>query len=455
AIIPQNLCAAPPVGCIVCVTNTAMSETVTDAEHFTNAVAKLGEKRQLVTSTAIYSANGVKIIDKGVPVTAKLYERLVQHKTSTPLEQSMEVESAVNGRALRATAEELIAEQPLFARMTAKPADRALLLDLIETLPLPAPVAFQLTVARDVHPDQYRYFVAAALTAAWLGQRTLVPRYDLSMLAAAGLLHDLGMLHIDPVLLDPKQTISRGQRRQLYSHPLVSALLLERHHEYPKELIRAVREHHEVLDGSGYPAGLAGASISPWGRILSLAQVVAALAKAGRKHAELRLSVLLRTSRHRYDSALVNRLLPLLERSAEQTAEADPADVTVADPVARLTAIDAALSGWPAALAQSAQLSQARRQGLTYIGERCADIRRTLVETGASPEQLVSLDEDAATGLLAVELSLICHELAWQVRAMQRQALRRWALGPDENFPEPLQTWLAAVDAACADLIET
>jgi HD-GYP domain-containing protein (c-di-GMP phosphodiesterase class II) len=432
-----------------------MSDTATDAQHFNDAVARLGEKRSLVTSTAIYSAQGVKIIDKGVPVTAKLYERLVQHKTAAPLEESMEVESAVNGRALRAMAEQLIHEQPLFARMVAKPADRILLLDLLETVPLPAPVAFQLTVARDVHPDQYRYFVASALTAAWLGQRTLVPRYELSMLAAAGLLHDLGMLHIDPVLLDPKQAISRTQRRQLYSHPLVSALLLERHHEYPKELIRAVREHHEVLDGSGYPAGLAGAAISPWGRILSLAQVVAALAKAGRNHAELRLSVLLRTNRHRYDSALVNRLLPLLQRSDAQTAEADPADVTVADPVARLTAIDAALTAWPTALAQSAHLSAARQQGLTYIGERCADIRRTLVETGASPEQLVILDDGAASGLLAVELSLICHELAWQMRALQRQALRRWALGPDEAFPEVLQAWFGTVDAASADLIQT
>lgn len=433
-----------------------MLDTATDAQHFTNAVAQLGEKNKLVTSTAIYSAQGVKIVDQGVPVTAKLYERLMQHKTSTPLEQSMEVESAVSGRALRATAETLIAEQPLFARMVAKPADRTLLLDLIETVPLPAPVAFQLTVARDVHPQQFRYFVAAALTAAWLGQRDMAARYDLSMLAAAGLLHDLGMLHIDPVLLDPKQSISRQQRRQLYSHPLVSALLLERHHEYPKELIRAVREHHEVLDGSGYPGGLAGAAISPWGRILALAQVVAALAKPGRRHAELRLSVLLRTSRHRYDSTLVNRLLPLLQRTAEQEAEENPADMTtVAEPVKRLNAIEQALAAWPTELAQAPTLSPARRTSLAFIGERCADIRRTLVETGASADQLASLDEDSVTGLLAMELSLICHELAWQVRAMERQALRRWALGPDESYPTPLQAWVKAAEDACAGLIET
>ena len=431
-----------------------MSEPATDAQHFTNAVARLGEKRSLVTSTAIYSAQGVKIIDKGVPVTAKLYERLVQHKTAVPLEESMEVESAVNGKALRATAEQLIDEQPLFARMVVKPADRVLLLDLIETVPLPAPVAFQLTVARDVRPDQYRYFVAAALTAAWLGQRTLVPRYDLSMLAAGGLLHDLGMLHVDPVLLRPEEGITREQRRQLYSHPLVSALLLERHHEYPRELIRAVREHHELLDGSGYPAGLAGNAISAWGRILSLAQVVAALAKPGRSHPELRLSVLLRTNRHRFDGELVNRLLPILRRPVEAKTELGSLDTPVTNPVERLTAIFEVLAQWPAALLSMPGLPPARRVALEDIGSGCANVRRTLVETGASPEQLAALDEETVQGPLFAELTLLTHELAWQVRALQRHARRRWAVAPDEAYPPPLQAWLDAVEKACAGLID-
>ena len=435
--------------------NKPMPDTATDAQHFTKAVTQLGEKHTLVTTSAIYSEQGVKIVDQGVAVTAKLYERLMQHKIATPLEEAMQVESAVNGKALRATAEALIDEQPLFARMVARPADRSLLLDLIETVPLPAPVALQLTVARDIHPDQYRYFVATALTAAWLGQDGMAARYDLSMLAAAGLLHDLGMLHIDPVLLDPKQPIRGAQRRQLYAHPLVSALLLERHHEYPKELIRAVREHHGALDGSGYPGALAGDAISPWGRVLSLAKTVAALAKPCRRHAELRLSVLLRTNRHRYDATLVNRLLPLLQLTAEQDADAESAEVAVPDPVARLAAIEQALTDWPASLAQAPNLSTARRNGLAHIATRCANIRRTQLEAGAASEQLASLDTAAVTGLLAMELSLICQELAWQVRAVQRQALRRWTLGADETYPEALQDWIAAVDAACAGLIDT
>lgn len=309
-------------------------------------------------------------------------------------------------------------------------------------------------MVRDVHPGQFRYFVATALTAVWLANRPLALRGDLVMLAAAGLLHDLGMMHIDPVLLEPSAEISPEQRRQLYSHPLVSVLLLERHAEYRVEMLRAVREHHEVLDGSGYPAGLAATSIGAWGRIVSLAQVVAALVRPGRSHALLRLSVLLRTNRHRYDTVLINRMLPLLQRPDADAPQADGIDNPVADPVRHLKAIYQALLGWPAALAQDMRWSAARRGGLVFIGERCARIHRTIIESGVAPDQLQSLDADSINGPLADELSLITRELAWQLRAVEREARRRWAATAQEKLPDSLAAWADKVESVCADLVE-
>ncbi|WP_394787473.1 HD-GYP domain-containing protein [Rhodoferax sp.] len=401
------------------------------------------------TVKPVYGAHGIKILEKGAKLTPGLYERLVQHHPTTPLEDSVEIDAAVNGKNLRAAGEELLNRTPVLARM----ADRTLLLDCLEAVPLPTAIVFQLTVVRDVHPEQFRYFVATALITVWLANRPQATRKELVLAAAAGLLHDLGMMHIDPVLLQPRTKISREQRRQLYSHPLVSVLLLERHTEYPPEMLRAIREHHEVLDGSGYPGGLSGNAISPWGRILSLAQVVAALVKPGRSHAALRLSVLLRTNRHRFDAPLVDRLLPLLQQMAEENTEPGGIDNPVPDPVGSLLRIQQALLDWPAALALDAKLTAARRNGLAFIGDRCARILRTLVESGASSEQLQNLDQDAITGLLADELSLITRELAWQLRALQRETRRRWSLAANEQLPEALAQWIDQVEAACTGLI--
>ena len=432
-----------------------MLDTVTESQYFAKAVSQLGSERGMQTNRPVMGANGIKILDKGVRISPRLYERLVQHHPITPLEDAIAIDGAVSAKNLRAVGEELLDSNLVFSRMAEKPEDRKLLLDCLEAVPLPPSIIFQLTVVRDVHPVQFRYFVATALTSVWLGNRPQVMRNDLVMLAAAGLLHDLGMMHIDPVLLEPSTEISPEQRRQLYSHPLVSVLLLERHTEYRNDMLRAVREHHEVLDGSGYPAGLAATAIGAWGRIVSLAQVVASLVRPGRNHALLRLSVLLRTNRHRYDNALINRMLPLLQqRPGVDTETTDSIDNPVADPVRHLKAIYQVLQGWPAALAQDMRWSTARRSGLVFIGERCTRIHRTINESGVAPDQLENLDTDAITGLLADELSLIIRELAWQLRAVEREARRRWAAIAHEKLPESLAVWADEVDAICADLVD-
>lgn len=216
-----------------------------------------------------------------------------------------------------------------------------------------------------------------------------------------------------------------------------------------------MRGHHEVLDGSGYPAGLSATAIGAWGRIVSLAQAVAALVRPGRSHALLRLSVLLRTNRHRYDTALINRMLPLLQRRPGLDCEASEAiDNPVEDPVRHLKAIYDALLAWPTSLAQDRQWSAARRGGLVSMGERCARILRTVTESGVAPDQLQSLDADSITRLLVVKLSLITGELAWQLRAVEREARRRWAASADETLPDSLAAWADNVESVCADLAD-
>jgi hypothetical protein len=79
-------------------------------------------------------------------------------------------------------------------------------------------------------------------------------KLDVREAAVAGLLHDLGMLHIAPGLLDSEERLSGDELRPVYVHPLTSSMLVDRFPEYSKDIVRAIVEHHERLDGSGYPA---------------------------------------------------------------------------------------------------------------------------------------------------------------------------------------------------------
>ncbi|KQP39012.1 hypothetical protein ASF44_11360 [Pseudorhodoferax sp. Leaf274] len=413
------------------------------------------EDRAPTAVNAIYSSQGIKLIDRGVKVDPRLYERLLRHQLAAPLEDALQAQDSINGKALRGAAERLIERRPLLAYLLQHAGQQAQLLDALEAIPLPVPVAFQLSVARDVHPALFQYSVCTSIVAGWLVLRPGMVRYDVIMPMAAGLLQDLGMMHIDPVLLQPKGEITSEQRRQLYSHPLVSALLLERHHEYPRELIRAVREHHELLDGSGYPAHLAGDKVSPWGRVVSLAQVMSALLRPGRGLSALRLSLLLRTNRHQFDPALGDRVLNALRGMANENVPASATELAslepVASPVAQLIAIDRLLAAWPAALARDAAATPARVQGMAAIGQQCDQMRRLLADVGASGDQLLMLGDDKDPDLMS-ELSLITQEMGWQLRTLSRNASRRWAPAVGEELPALLSAWLDEVDGCLAGL---
>lgn len=418
-------------------------EAGADAQHFTKAVTELGETRPVLTTSAIFNEQGVKIVEKGVAINAGMYERLMQHKLSEPIENSVASLPTVTGEFLRETTENLLLQVPFYARMLEDPKVRVLLLDVISKIPLPAPMAFQLTLACEVRHEVFVHSVQVALTAAWLARSPTALRFDVGMAAAAGLLHDVGMLHLDPVLLQPEHGLSSAQRRQLYSHPLIATVLLKRHHEYTKEMVRAVGEHHEYLNGSGYPRNLAGDAISPLGRILGLAEVVAAMLAPDRDAPEMRLSVLLRMNMHRFDPVLVAQVMHLLR--PDQDA-ANALSLVLPDPLTRLRELEDAISQWPEVLLKQPDLSRERLEGLQALTTQVSQLRRTLANVGVTQDQLTQLGDSALDDTLKVELSMLAAEAAWQLRALARQTRRRWRAGPGGSYPAPLQTWLDKVD---------
>ena len=428
-----------------------MNDYSSDPKHFTLAASELGEQQAVVTNRTIYNSQGVKLIEKGMAINLRQYERLQQHKLSAPLEESLQSSNSITGASLRKSAEEIIANTPFFARMMADDRTRKALLFAIETVPLPPPVVFQLTVAQDVRPGVYQHLIRTAITAGWLARSPLKSRYDLETAVAAGLLHDIGMLHVDPVLQQPERQLDREQRRQLYAHPLVSSQVLERTRDYGADVIRAVGEHHEYLDGSGYPRHLEGKAISLLGRILSLAQVVSAMFAYERTAPEIRLSVLLRMTTHRYEEAMAMQLIAMLQ------PQRDVLNVPInrlPNATDLLCQIDALLLQWPLEVENKEALPPQRRSALVVLANHADQIRRALAGVGAAPAQLAKLGDDLLDDAVQIEMTLMTHEAAWQLRTMARQARRRWAAQAEESFPPMLDKWLHQVDTLVSTIYD-
>lgn len=100
------------------------------------------------------------------------------------------------------------------------------------------------------------------------------PHVDAIRIAAT--LHDIGKIAVPADILTKPSRLTELEFRLLKQHPVQSFEILE-HVAMPFPIHTIVRQHHERLDGSGYPDGLAGKAICPEARILAVADVMEAM----------------------------------------------------------------------------------------------------------------------------------------------------------------------------------
>jgi len=104
-----------------------------------------------------------------------------------------------------------------------------------------------------------------------IGERMGLPKTDLTALRHAAELHDVGIVGIPGNLLSKKRRLNEQETEMVRKHPFLGAKMLE---GVPgmDATRRAILEHHEHFDGSGYPYGLRGDDVSIAARILSVAE---------------------------------------------------------------------------------------------------------------------------------------------------------------------------------------
>ncbi len=101
--------------------------------------------------------------------------------------------------------------------------------------------------------------------------------HDLHELAAGFFLHDLGKVTIDTKILNKRGRLSEQEMQYVRSHPDQGYQILQRANELSEECKIIVMQHHESIDGSGYPNHLKGDEIHLYGQICGLVDVYAAL----------------------------------------------------------------------------------------------------------------------------------------------------------------------------------
>jgi len=104
-----------------------------------------------------------------------------------------------------------------------------------------------------------------------------LPETRIDGLRLAGIIHDLGKISVPSEILIKPGLLSKLEFDLIKLHPRVGYDILKTV-EFPWPIAEIVLQHHERMDGSGYPQGLSGEDILMEARILGVADVVEAMA---------------------------------------------------------------------------------------------------------------------------------------------------------------------------------
>lgn len=127
--------------------------------------------------------------------------------------------------------------------------------------------------------DNYTYVhsVRVATLLTLLGKTIGLNQSDLTLMAGCGLLHDVGKMTIAHDVLNKAGKLTPTEWRTMQGHVEASVRCLSAAGNIHRVIISIAEQHHEKLDGSGYPKGLSGAAINELARMSAIADIFGAL----------------------------------------------------------------------------------------------------------------------------------------------------------------------------------
>jgi HD-GYP domain-containing protein (c-di-GMP phosphodiesterase class II) len=130
---------------------------------------------------------------------------------------------------------------------------------------------------REEHITTYDHGVKVGLYMVALGRHLGFPKTELSNLGLIGMLADVGKTRLPKALLEKPGLLSPAEYLIAKEHVRLGLDALKETSELSPEVELGISQHHERMDGSGYPKGLVGDQISVYGRMAAIADCFSAL----------------------------------------------------------------------------------------------------------------------------------------------------------------------------------
>ncbi|MCR8844378.1 HD-GYP domain-containing protein [Paenibacillus sp. SC116] len=158
---------------------------------------------------------------------------------------------------------------------------RKLLRPLMEQIKEYKPLAVQIYI-KEIDQDLSTNFlihksIAVALTTYLIGHWNGCSEKEGMQIALAGLLHDIGKVKVDEDVLRKKESLTEVEQTEVRRHTLYGYEILRSANMITEGVKLAALQHHERLDGSGYPLRIMSDQIHPYAKMVAIADMFHAM----------------------------------------------------------------------------------------------------------------------------------------------------------------------------------
>jgi len=414
-------------------------------KHYLRAVTELGDERRIVSTCDIYSQTGIKLVAAGILVTSSLYEKLVQHKLLPALDRALAADDMLSMAGVMSDLETLMERNSRMKALSNEMRKGDSYRQILGDFKIPSALAFKLTVAKEKFPRIYEHSLLLMAVSTYLARCDGLNASEVKSAGIAALFHDIGLLHIDPALLEPHHEMTPAERKHLYAHPLTAYLMLNEFPELPRSVSNAVLEHHERMDGSGYPRGLRGDKISRNGQILAIAELAAKAFDSDEQAIPWKkLDVMLKLNSRKYGQGLIG-FLNIFRASSEGVHD----EVSFERLNKQVQLVSKLFNDF-----YQNDSVPCNPQAQDFAQARLEELRLGLFEAGfdpRDPESLIQMFEDDPECMK--DYALLLDEVTWQFKSLMLEIARQWSVptGGRAAGGQAMCPWLSLMNQTLAE----
>ncbi len=224
-----------------------------ESDNYCRNLMEVNKSHSVVTNQPIYNDQGILLLAAGAELSEKRADILLQHKLLKPVEQCIGIASSFNGEQLFSFINKFCDNIPGLAVVTQHDGYRAILQQMCvfyEKYPL---LQQNLTVLALRAPRIYYQGLFSASAGLAIAVQMKLSQRELQTVFIAGLFHDVGFLYLAPELSQKTHDFTNNEWKALQAHPLIAQRFLSLVPDLPREIGEAIGNHHERIDGTGYP----------------------------------------------------------------------------------------------------------------------------------------------------------------------------------------------------------